>query len=226
MAQSFGLILRLSVALTVASLVLAPSAIAHPHVRIRVEVAIVVENGAVGMVKHRWTFDEDFRRSNFEEYETNRNGILEPDELAPFQQLALETLKRFESFTAVWRGSERIPLKEPVLVKFDMQAVRPTYEFNVALSNPVQVTDAGLIFDVCDPTYLSAFDIPSLEAITIETRDSVCSAVLTLPAPNSAQMKDYRAFVSEFGARAAKSITPRSIKLTCEAVAPSPSNPR
>jgi ABC-type uncharacterized transport system substrate-binding protein len=188
----------------------------HPHVRISVDLVVIVENGAVQRLKHRWTFDETFRQSNFEEYDTNRNGTLEPDELVPFQKLSIETLKRFDSFTVVWNGTERIALKEPVLVTFDMQAAKPMYAFDVTLSKPVPATDAGVILDIYDPTYFSAFDIPSVRAISIEARDGVCSASVVQPAGSSVQMQDYRAFVLEFGARAAKTVTPRSIRIACE----------
>jgi ABC-type uncharacterized transport system substrate-binding protein len=202
--------------------VVAQPALGHPHVRISVEVVVVIEKGAVQRLKHRWTFDATFRQSNFEEYDTNRNGILEPDELVPFQKLALETLKRFDSFTAVWTGAEKVPLAEPVLVTFDMQAAKPVYVFDVTPSKPVPVTGAGVALDVYDPTYFSAFDLPSVQAISIEARDSVCSASLVPPAGDSVQMRDYRAFASEFGARAAKTVTPRSIRISCE---PTPQAP-
>jgi ABC-type uncharacterized transport system substrate-binding protein len=194
----------------------------HPHVRISVEVVIVIEEGAVQRLKHRWTFDEAFRRSNFEEYDTNRNGILEPDELAPFQKLSIETLKRFDSFTFVWSGAEKVPLAEPVLATFDMQVAKPVYAFDVTLSKAAPVTGAGVTLDIYDPTYFSAFDIPSAQAISIEARDSVCAASIVPPVGGSAQMQDYRAFVSEFGARAAKTVTPRSIRISCEQASQAP----
>ncbi len=204
------------IVLAFASCGLGQPAAAHPHVRISVEVVFVVEQGAVTLVKHRWTFDEDFRRSNLLEFDKNENGILEEDELAAFQQRALETLKRFDSFTVAWRGTAKVPLKEPVLVRFDMQAARPVYEFDVALSTPIPLTDAGALFDVYDPTYYSAFDFRSERTLSIQAEEGAnCSATLIAPARGSTQMKDYRAFVAEFGPLAAKLVTPRSIKLTC-----------
>jgi ABC-type uncharacterized transport system substrate-binding protein len=182
---------------------------------------------AIEAVKHRWTFNEDFRRSNFDEFDINQNGTLDADELSAFQQLSLETLKRLDSFTVIWLGAERIPLKEPVLVSFDMQDSKPIYKFSVALSKPVPLTGAGASIEVYDPTYFSAFDFRSDHAVSVESKDGAdCSAALVSPPRDSAQMRDYRAFISAFGPLSAKLVTPRSINLTCQSSPSGRSNTR
>jgi len=201
---------------------LGPSAHAHPHVRISVEATFVVEGGALTAIKHHWTFDKEFRRSNLMEFDANQNGVLDENELAEFRELSLDTLKRFDSFTVVWRGNAKIKLKEPVLVTFDMQAAKPVYEFTVALSEPVPMAGAGASIEVYDPTYFSAFDFHPERALAIEAKDgTACSAVFAAPPSQGPQMKDYRAFAAEFGGPAAKQVRPRSIKITCPPVASS-----
>jgi ABC-type uncharacterized transport system substrate-binding protein len=220
MWRPFVRTLTLTVALMSTSLGLVRSALAHPHVRISVEATFVVERGAVTAIKHRWTFDEDYRRSNMLEFDVDKNGILDASELAAFQELSLETLRSFDSFTVVWRDSIKVKLQDPVLVRFDLQAAKPIYEFQVALSTPVPLMSASASIEVYDPTYYSAFDFSSDRALSIEVTDGAsCSATLGAPARQSLQMKDYRAYIAAFGPLAARLVTPRLIKLTCQAAA-------
>lgn len=203
---------------------LGPSAHAHPHVRISVEAAFVVEGGALTAIKHRWTFDEEFRRSNLMEFDANQNGVLDENELSEFRERSLDTLKRFDSFTVVWRGNVKIKLKEPVLVTFDMQAAKPVYDFTIALGEAVPLAGAGASIEVYDPTYFSAFDFHADQALSIEAKDgTACAATLVAPPRQGPQMKDYRAFASAAGAPSAKLVTPRSIQLICPPAASSPS---
>lgn len=223
MWRPFVRTLTLTAALMSTSLGFVRSALAHPHGRISVEATFVVERGAVTAIKHRWTFDEDYRRSSFLEFDVDKNGILDASELTAFRELSLDTLRSFDSFTVVWRDSVKVKLQEPVLVRFDMQAAKPIYEFEVALSTPVPLMSAGASIEVYDPTYYSAFDFNSDRALSIEVMDGTsCSATLGPPARQSPQMKDYRAYVTAFGALAARLVTPRSIKLACQAAAISP----
>ncbi len=208
-------------AFTCASCALGQGVAAHPHVRISVETVFVVENGAIALLKHKWTFDEEFRRSNFFEFDNDQDGVLDEKELAAFQQLALDTLKRFESFTVLRRGTTKISIGEPFAVRFDMQAARPTYEFSVAPVAPVPVLPDGVVIEVYDPTYFSAFDFTTAQALSIEAQDgSGCTTALAAPARDSQQMKDYRAFVATFGPLSAKLVTPRTIRLTCRSLMP------
>jgi ABC-type uncharacterized transport system substrate-binding protein len=211
---------RASILAVLALTSVSQAVLAHPHVRISAEVSVVVEKGAIVALKHRWTFDEEFRRSNFDEFDVDQNGILEESELSAFRELSLDTLKRFDSFTVVSSGGAKIKLKEPAAVRFDMQATKPVYEFEVALRVPVPSMEAKTTVEVYDPTYFSAFQFPSDHAITIEAKDgTICSASLASPQRASAQMKDYRAFMAAFGAAAAKQVTPQSITLNCRPAA-------
>jgi ABC-type uncharacterized transport system substrate-binding protein len=213
-SRPLGRCLTLLACLTV--LGLGPSALAHPHVRISVEATFVVEGGALTTIRHRWTFDEEFGRSNLIEFDANQNGVLDEDELSAFRELSLDTLKRFDSFTIVWQGAVKIKLREPVLVRFDLQAAKPVYEFTVALSEPVPLMGAGASIEVYDPTYFSAFDFRSDQVLSVESKEgTACSAALASPPRQSPQMKEYRAFVTAFGPLSAKLVTPRSIKLSC-----------
>jgi ABC-type uncharacterized transport system substrate-binding protein len=223
MLRLFVRTLTLTAALMSTNLGFARSAVAHPHVRISVEATFVVERGAVTAIKHRWTFDEDYRRSSFLDFDVDKNGVLDASELAAFRELSLETLRSFDSFTVVWRDGVKVKLQEPVLVRFDLQAAKPIYEFEVALSTPVPLMGAGASIEVYDPTYYSAFDFNSDRALSIEVTDGTsCAATSGPPARQSQQMKDYRAYVAAFGPLSARLVTPRSIKLTCQNVEVSP----
>ena len=197
-----------------ASVGTAPSA-AHPHVRIKVEIAFEVHNGALLAIRERWTFDEAFLQSNLEEFDTNKNGILDPDEIEAFRRLSDATMKRFGNFTAVSQGDLKIQTGDATFIEFSMTAPRPIVEFRttltkaITLSKPVQV-------DVYDPTYYSAFDIAADQVVIAATETiAACSARVAAPAGASRQMADYRSFVASLGPLAARLVKPQSITLSC-----------
>ena len=156
------------------SIGMAPSA-AHPHVRIKVEIAFEIQNGALLAIRERWTFDEAFLKSNLEEFDTNKNGIFDPDEIEAFRKLSDVTMKRFGNFTAVSQGDVKVPIGDAAFIEFNMTAPRPIVEFRttltkaIALGKPVQI-------DVYDPTYYSAFEVLADHVVIAATEaDAACA---------------------------------------------------
>lgn len=189
---------------------------AHPHVMIAVEVTFEIRGGALVALRERWTFDEAYRRSSLEQFDRNGNGILDPDELSAFQTLALSTMKRFDNFTAIELAKTKARMRDMEITRLDMAAVRPVIEFRIALVEPLAILSPILI-EVYDPTYFSAFSLPSEAALSVDV-DPVasCTARLIAPAKNGEQLKAYRAFAATFGPLAARLVTPKTISLVCE----------
>lgn len=198
-------------------------ALAHPHVRISVELTFVVRNAALHAINQRWTFDAGFRTSSLEEFDKNGNGVLDPDEFEAFRQLSIATMKRFDNFTVVWHRKLKTQFTDAAFTGFNLSAQRPAIEFSIALVKPLPLNEPVLV-DVYDPTYYSAFDFASAQSPTIDTDNAAeCSAHLVAPAESSQQRNDYRAFVATFGPLAARLVTPRSITLSCAASLPTSS---
>ena len=182
---------------------------------IAVEVTFEIRGGALVAVRERWTFDEAYRKSSMEQFDTNGNGILDPDELSAFQALAQSTMKRFDNFTAIQQGKTKALMRDMEITRLDMAAARPVIEFRIALVQPLTILSPILI-EVYDPTYFSAFSLPSETALSVDVDpDSSCTTSLIAPARNGEQLKAYRAFAANFGPLAARLVTPRTISLVC-----------
>ena len=187
----------------------------HPHVRIKYEIVLEVRAGALVAIHERWMFDQAFLQSNLDEFDKNKNGVLDPDEVEAFRTVSVATMKRFGNFTSVWQGPRLSKTGDAAFTVFNMTPPEPTVEFRTALDKPLALTKPVHV-DVYDPTYYSAFALASEQAVRVDSdKGTSCAVRIEVPAAQSRQLIDYRAFVAEFGPLAARLVKPQTITLTC-----------
>lgn len=84
----------------------AAPASAHPHVWVSVETTLIVEQGSIVGVRHRWTFDELYTAMAIHGLDTNKDGIYSREELAELAQVNIDGLKQVGFFTFARLGDK------------------------------------------------------------------------------------------------------------------------
>ena len=93
----------------------AAAAQAHPHVWVTVRGEVVYgPSGAPTALRFAWTFDEAFSIFSAQGLDTNNDGKLSREELAPLAEVNVSSLKEFDYFTFGKSGEVKIEFSEPV----------------------------------------------------------------------------------------------------------------
>ncbi|MCP4688719.1 MAG: DUF1007 family protein [Desulfobacterales bacterium] len=133
-----------------------PTADAHPHVFIVQRLEVVFDDKGLAGVRVRWKFDDMFAAMIAEDYDSDKNGSLEPPEV--------ENVKK-EAFTYIAEYNYFISIKienKPFLVKYtaDFNAVLKDKQLEYHFFVPCHVTATRSIKKVTvatyDPTYYTA----------------------------------------------------------------------
>ena len=93
-----------TLAATAALALAVPPALAHPHVWVATRSQALFENGQLTGLRFTWMFDEMYTQSAVEGLDTNKDGILSPDELAELTKINIGITRRRK---AVARGRQR-----------------------------------------------------------------------------------------------------------------------
>lgn len=94
-------------------------AYAHPHVWVSVETTVQAERGAFTGLRQRWTFDEFYSSMAIEGLDTNKDGVLDRQELAELAKVNMEGLKEFAYFTFAQLAGQKLGFSEPADVTLE-----------------------------------------------------------------------------------------------------------
>lgn len=171
--------LRAAVAAALALGFLAGEAAAHPHVWVVGRTEIVFgQGGEVAALEHRWTFDELFSTMATQGLDTDGDGTLTREELAPLAEINVTSLSEFSFFTFLARGEEEAAFTEPEDYWLDFADGQLTLNFTL----PVKSLPAGtgaMELSVYDPTYFVAFAFASDTPVTAANAPAGCAVAVT-----------------------------------------------
>jgi ABC-type uncharacterized transport system substrate-binding protein len=103
-----------------------PAALAHPHVFIVQRLNLVFDDKGLAGIKVQWILDDMFAAMITEDFDQNRNGKLEPEEVALVEEKAFSYISEYNYF--IFIKVENAPL--------DVKSVR---DFNATLENKVLI---------------------------------------------------------------------------------------
>ena len=188
---------------------------AHPHVRINVDAAIVIEADTVRGVRYAWHFDQAYLEGLKEEYDTDRDGTLSDAELQVWLALAIKNLAHFKAFTHLKHGAGAVLLEPASDIRMQRTAGGLTLQFFVKPTKPVNVKTAALQIDIYDATFFTEFVLGTGRGVVIEgAGKEACLAEVAL-APGGQQQKAISAFMKVFGKLDAKLAPAKAITVTC-----------
>lgn len=176
--------------LSVAFMLMAVPAIAHPHVYADVRVQVQFDDtGQVYAIDQHWLFDEFY--SVFVTSGAGLNGDGTPDQKALDEVLAenMSHLEAYNYFTRVMSGEARIATGKAINATTRVIDKRLEMSFRLPISAPVAIRDMPLHYAIYDPTYyIEMVHVETDQAITLVNAPNGCRAAMKQPNPDPEQI--------------------------------------
>lgn len=154
---------------------------AHPHVQVSVRTAIILNDaGEIAALRHAWTFDEAFSAFSTTGLDTNKDGKLDREELAPLAKINVESLHEYGFFSFLKKGKEAAEFGDVKDYHLSHDGKALTLHFTLPVGKKLPAAkDARL--EVYDPSYFVAFEFDKTSPVSVEGGKSPCAAKLTQP---------------------------------------------
>jgi ABC-type uncharacterized transport system substrate-binding protein len=154
---------------------------AHPHVFVEGRAEIVFDaQRQITAIRNIWRFDEAYSAFADTGLDTNGDGKLTRQELAPLAKVNMDSLKEYSYFTYLSIGKTQLAFKPPVDFFLTEDKGRLTLSFALPLAQPAAVA-GEMVLEVFDPEYFVAFSFPRNGAMQLDHAPAGCSAVFHPP---------------------------------------------
>jgi ABC-type uncharacterized transport system substrate-binding protein len=176
--------------LTIAAAVVlqAGTAIAHPHVWIKVASEIVYEaDGSIKGIRHAWTFDDMFTTYALQGLHTKIEGVYSREELAPLAQTNIKSLKDADYFTFAEADGKEQKLAEPTDYYFEYKSEALVLHFTLPFEAPLKTRQ--LTLEIFDPDYFIEFSLREEEPITLVGAPVACTMTIHNPTDDESTEK-------------------------------------
>lgn len=128
---------------------------AHPHAWISVKTVLVFnEKGQITAIKEHWLFDKMYTAFALQDFDPNKNGKLDKEELMELATENLNGLKEFNYFT-VMEMDDGKPVAMAPRSSMDsyLEKEQIAIDFTLPLATPLDMTAHNLVYRIYDPTY-------------------------------------------------------------------------
>jgi ABC-type uncharacterized transport system substrate-binding protein len=168
--------------LAVTALVPATPACAHPHIFIDAKAELVFAGSTLTAIKHTWQFDDAFSAFAVQGLDTNRDGKLSADELAPLAALNVKGLADYGYYTYAMVDQKNVELAPPSDYRVEWSGSRLTLFFTLPLKAPAQLKASAAV-QIFDIEYYTAFTFPADAAFTLAGAPTGCIGSYVKPQP-------------------------------------------
>lgn len=145
----------------------APRAVAHPHIWIDATVGVVAREGRVQELAVVWKFDPLFSAMVVADFDRNRNGRLDPDEVDELAALTVPSIAEFDYFTHLRVDDEKIKIDEVKGFRIEVRDRILYYSFVVPVEPPVDPRTTEISFSVFDQSYYTDLNLERDGAIRL-----------------------------------------------------------
>ena len=157
----------------------ATPALAHPHVWVIAESAVVFDKGAIIAVDQKWTFDELYTAMAVQGLDSNGDGKFDRQELAELAKVYMEGLKEFDYFTYPVQNGTPIKLAPPKDYWLDYKNNTLTLHLMTPLEAPLALNASAFSYSISDPTFFIAFSPAATDAVKVAGHAAAgCTAAL------------------------------------------------
>ncbi len=127
----------------------------HPHIWIDAEATLVFEHGALVGVETRWTLDPFVSALLIEDFDTDKNGVFEPEEVSVLEQATFVGLREFGFYTHL--RVDGVASSPDTVLDFQPTIRDDTvlYEFYVPLPEPADPSRQRVDIAFYDETYFT-----------------------------------------------------------------------
>lgn len=125
----------------------------HPHVWIDTVVKPQFVDGKLAAFKIDWTFDELYSFLVIDDFDSNKNGTLDLEELEALAKASEETLGATNFFTRVTLDNEPLRSIEFESLTASSHLERISYHFTAKLEKPVDIRTRNVSFATYDENY-------------------------------------------------------------------------
>jgi len=191
---------------SVALILLASPAFAHPHVWVtsRAEVQYAPD-GRVTAVRHSWTFDRAYSAFITQGLDVDKDGKLTSAELEPLAKENTQSLVEFEFFTVLKANGAKQAFDAPRDYGMTYVNEEATLTYLLPLKTPA-LANRTLSLEVADPTYFVAFTMAEgSEAVRLAGAPKGCAASISRPKPVDTAQQQQNLSESFFQALSASS---------------------
>jgi ABC-type nickel/cobalt efflux system permease component RcnA/ABC-type uncharacterized transport system substrate-binding protein len=160
--------------LVFALVLLAPPAVAHPHIFIDAEARIAFNDaGEIISIRNVWTFDEAFSAWQTQGLDTNADGITSSEEMQELADDNLTGLAEYGFYTSVGEANATLPMVATNGATFVYDKGRSTLTFSIRPEDPYRIKDA-LEIAISDPEYYVAINFTDVSDVTLENGPEGC----------------------------------------------------
>lgn len=189
---------RPALALAVAASLLAPAALAHPHVYAEASLEVTVaSDGTVQRLGHVWRFDDLFSSTVLLEFDANRDLQLDEAELKEIANVVYGSLAEFDYFQFVTADGKEVAMKAPdhFIATFEDNVL--TIMFASEPAAPLRL-HGKIGFGVYDPTFYTAIDFYEDDNLMVENLPAGCSRAVVRPDPEEAIAQNQQSLTDAF----------------------------
>jgi ABC-type uncharacterized transport system substrate-binding protein len=161
-----------------------PRADAHPHILIeaRTELLFNAQGQVVG-VNNIWDFDDAFSAYAIQGYDSKGDGKPTKEDLQPFAEINLNSLKEYGYFTRMKVDGVNIGFGHPKNYFDVFTNEKLTLTFTLPLAKPLDVNGKALQLEVYDPTYFAAITFAQHDPVKLVSAGAGCQSFVHRPEP-------------------------------------------
>ena len=166
----------------------AGTALAHPHVWVKVATEIVYDpDGSIKGIRHAWTFDDMFSTYALQGLHTKTTGVYTREELAALAQTNIKSLKDADYFTFPEADGKEQKLAEPMDYYFEDKDEALVLHFTLPFEAPLKTT--RLTLEIFDPDYFIAFSLQEEAPIRLVGAPIACAMTIHSPTDDESTEK-------------------------------------
>lgn len=142
-------------------------AFAHPHVFISNRFSVIFDKTGLTGIEIHWVFDKMFSAVMIGDYDKNKNGIFEKEEIKSLENEAFSDIKEYGYFVSIHINDE--PFKVTRIKNFSasIKDKAMSYRFTIPCSVKSNKKRNEIVAASYDPTYYIAIGIPEKDAIRL-----------------------------------------------------------
>lgn len=125
----------------------------HPHLFIETKVTIIFDEDGIAGIHSRWIFDEMYSAMLIKDYDSNKNGKLDKQEIESLRLGAFENIKKYEYFSYIKIDNKKYQVEKIEKFFAEIFLNKICYEFFIPCNITAKKTDRIVRISMYDITY-------------------------------------------------------------------------